>query len=114
MQYDIINNNTFTVWKKDGTAREFKPAPNGLYYYDMRETTETELAIIELDPEQIKRMKANMEKYTEQQLKDTCASRYFQNTAGQSVQAMLKAIDDCVAMINMPITCSSVKTAEDV
>ena len=66
-----------------------------------------------LDPDQLKTVKANIEKYTEHQLKDTRAARYHQNTVGKSVRALLRFID-YGPMRNMPITWQSVKIAQDV
>ena len=69
VQYDSRVNDTFLVWKKDGTVRRFIPAPNGLYYCDTRQVEGSVLATEELDPDQIKTVKTNMVKYNQRQLK---------------------------------------------
>lgn len=62
VQYDSRVNNTFLVWKNDGTVRRFIPAPNGLYYCDTRQIEGSVLATVDLDPYQIKTAKSNMAK----------------------------------------------------
>ena len=37
VQCDSRINNTFMIWKNDGTARRFTPASNGLYYCNTKE-----------------------------------------------------------------------------
>ena len=63
MQYDSRINDSFVVWKNDGTARRFTPASNGLYYCNTKEIHGSVLAITELDPDQMDTIRSNMEKY---------------------------------------------------
>ena len=93
VQYDGRIDNTFTVWKNDGTTRLFKPAPNGLYYCNAKQPEGTVLAVTELDPDQMGTVRINMTKYNQRQLKEAKSARYFQNTAGLSIRALLKCID---------------------
>ena len=113
VQYDSCVNNTFTVWKNDGTARVFKPAPNGLYYYNTKNTKETVLAMTELDPDQMNTVKNNMTSYNQRQIKEARTARNFQNTACISTRAQLKSID-YGAMRNSPINREAVSTAQKI
>ena len=65
VQYDSNINDTFMVWKNDGTSRRFTSASNGSYYCNPKEIHGLLLAITELDLDQIDTIRNNMEIYNQ-------------------------------------------------
>ena len=53
VQYDSRTDNTFIVWKEDGSSRRFIPAPKGLYYCNVNEIDGTVLNQYGEDPDKI-------------------------------------------------------------
>ena len=130
IQYDSRSHNSFCVWKKDGTCREFKAGSRALYYCDTRkiggtiltQTDEAEnapyseqqealIANEVNDPDIIPTVANNITRFTQRQVKDAYAARYFQNSASLSRQALIRLIDANVIK-NSPITRDALRNAE--
>lgn len=113
VHYDSRVYNGFTVYKSNGGTRTFKPAQNGLYYCNTDDTEGTILATAELDADQMQTVKDNMTGFTQRQIKEAKAARYFQNTVGLSTRAILKCIDSGL-MRNCPITRNAMDIAQNI
>ena len=108
VEYDSTRSGSFTVWKDDGSSREFKPGTKGLYYYDCDEQTEVILVSGHDNVDGITRVRDNLMKFNRRQVRKAEVARQLQNTAGLALSSLLRMIDSG-ALINSPVTRQAVK-----
>ena len=110
VQYDSRTTNSFVVWRKDGSSREFKPAARGLYYCDFTTTDGVLLNNYHEEPSKVNTVSQNLKQYTSRQVTEAKRARQLQNTAGLTTKALLRMIDRR-GLINCPVTREHVQRA---
>ena len=117
--FDSHGDNTFFVHKPDGSTRDFRMSPSGLYYHDILgsanySSRHQTLVQAGLDSDMVTTVKAKMARYSAKDIARAKGVRALQQSIGRPHLADFLSILDNKLIQNCPYTRADALAAEDI